>query len=221
MTADKDGYEGTKRTELTPEKDSPERVILIGVVFEPDPGGEEEAERSMAELALLAESAGAVVAGRALQKRVKPDAVTYIGKGKLMEVSDAADALNAGTLVFDDELSGAQLRNIEEQTGRKVLDRTLLIMDIFAGRAPSRDTAYRDWWGSGKGFPGRGAVSEPADPGSPGLRATGVTSRDGLRFFLMRLPRFAVSASVLVRADVSRKFSPSRLWVIPMPENRP
>ncbi len=139
MTADKNGYEGTKRTEPTPEKDSPERVILIGVVFEPDPGGEEEAERSMSELALLAESAGAVVAGRALQKRVKPDAVTYIGKGKLMEVSDAADALNAGTLVFDDELSGAQLRNIEEQTGRKVLDRTLLIMDIFAGRAKSRE----------------------------------------------------------------------------------
>ncbi|NLN46376.1 MAG: hypothetical protein GX153_07400, partial [Clostridiaceae bacterium] len=87
MTTDKKKNEGSMRAEPDPTDDSPERVILIGVVFDADPAGEEEAERSMAELALLAESAGAVVAGRALQKRAKPDAVTYIGKGKLLEVS--------------------------------------------------------------------------------------------------------------------------------------
>ncbi len=120
-------------------EDRQERVVLVGVSLSGASDGEDEAERSMDELGLLAESAGALVVGRALQRRARPEAATYVGKGKLEEVRDACEALDADTIVFDDELSGAQIRNIEEATGRKVIDRTLLIMDIFAARAKSRE----------------------------------------------------------------------------------
>ncbi len=116
-----------------------ERVVLIGVAFDDLRHDEEETERSLDELALLAESAGAQVVGRATQKRAKPDVATFIGSGKLEEVRDAALETQADTLLFDEELSGAQLRNIEDATGLKILDRTLLILDIFAARAKSRE----------------------------------------------------------------------------------
>jgi GTP-binding protein HflX len=130
---------GDNETNESLQENLPEKVVLVGMVFSGSAGGETEAERSLEELALLAESAGAVVAGSALQKRAKPEGATYVGKGKLQEVRDACDALDAGTIIFDDELSGAQIRNIEDATGRKILDRTMLIMDIFAGRAKSRE----------------------------------------------------------------------------------
>ena len=126
-------------TEDSGQENQPEKVVLVGVSFSGASGGEDEAERSLEELALLAESAGAVVVGTALQRRAKPEGATYVGKGKLQEIRDACEALDAGTIIFDDELSGAQIRNIEDATGRKIIDRTLLIMDIFAGRAKSRE----------------------------------------------------------------------------------
>ncbi|MBP7401166.1 MAG: GTPase HflX [Clostridia bacterium] len=133
--AENTGFDSTD----TRDPDAPERVVLVGVSFSGDAGAEDEAERSIEELALLAESAGAVVVGQALQRRERPDGATFVGRGKLEEIRDACEALDAGTVVFDDELSGAQIRNIEDATGRKVLDRTLLIMDIFAQRARSRE----------------------------------------------------------------------------------
>lgn len=100
---------------------------------------QEEAERSLAELGELAQAAGGMVVGEALQHRDSPDAALYTGKGKLQEIKDICQAENAGSIIFDDELSGSQIRNIENFTGVKVIDRTMLILDIFAGRAKSSE----------------------------------------------------------------------------------
>jgi GTP-binding protein HflX len=96
-------------------------------------------EASVDELGLLALSAGAAVAGAVIQERPRRDAATLIGRGKLEQISRLADATGANLLVFDDELSPAQQRNIEELAGRKTVDRTQLILDIFARRARSRE----------------------------------------------------------------------------------
>jgi GTP-binding protein HflX len=96
-------------------------------------------ESSIAELGQLAESAGAQVVGQVLQERKKPDPATLIGRGKLQDVSRASDEKGADLLLFDDELSPAQQRNLEDAVGRKTLDRTQLILDIFAKRARTRE----------------------------------------------------------------------------------
>lgn len=97
-------------------------------------------ERSLDELARLAETAGALVVGRTLQNKARPDAATYIGSGKVDELSLDCQAYDADLAIFDDELSGVQLRNIETALrGVKALDRTALILDIFAQRAQSRE----------------------------------------------------------------------------------
>ena len=107
-----------------------ERAYLIGL----------DDERSLEELASLAESAGAVVVGRMLQKKTRPDRATFIGSGKADELSLACQAAEADLAIFDDELSGIQLRNLEEILGGvRVLDRTALILDIFAQRAESHE----------------------------------------------------------------------------------
>lgn len=116
-----------------------EKAVLIGVVNTSKPVLENEIERSIEELALLAKTAGAEVVGCAIQRRHGFDNATFIGKGKLQEINAACDELQAETLIFDDELSGSQIRNIEQATGRKVIDRTLLILDIFAQRAQSKE----------------------------------------------------------------------------------
>jgi GTPase len=96
-------------------------------------------ESSIAELGQLAESAGAQVVGQVLQERKRPDPATLIGRGKLEEVSRASAESGADLLLFDDELSPAQQRNLEDAVGRKTLDRTQLILDIFAKRARTRE----------------------------------------------------------------------------------
>ena len=107
-----------------------ERAYLIGL----------DDERSLEELASLAESAGALVVGRMLQKKGRPDRATFIGSGKAEELSLACQAKEADLAIFDDELSGIQLRNLEEILGGvRVLDRTALILDIFAQRAESHE----------------------------------------------------------------------------------
>lgn len=98
-----------------------------------------EVENSMNELESLVESANGVVVGRMLQKLDKINTSTYIGKGKVAELAEFVDKLEVDTVVFDDELSGIQIRNLEEQIGTKVIDRTVLIMDIFAARANSKE----------------------------------------------------------------------------------
>lgn len=110
-----------------------ERVILVGV----DTGDGQLAERSLDELAKLAKTAGAEVAGRLIQTRESPHPGTYIGKGKLMELKDLIWETEATGIICDDELTSAQLANLEESLSCKIIDRTLLILDIFAAHAVS------------------------------------------------------------------------------------
>lgn len=112
-----------------------ERMILVGV----DTGEGEMAERSLDELAELAKTAGAEVAGRLIQARESAHPGTYIGKGKLMELKDLIWETEATGIICDDELTSAQLANLEEELSCKVVDRTLLILDIFAAHAVSGD----------------------------------------------------------------------------------
>ncbi|MGH2691563.1 MAG: GTPase HflX [Actinomycetota bacterium] len=96
-------------------------------------------ESTLDELAALADSAGAEVVGRLVQQRDRPDATTFIGKGKLDELHGFVHSRDAGLVAFDDELTPAQLRNVEQRLGVKVIDRTALILDIFALHARSRE----------------------------------------------------------------------------------
>jgi GTP-binding protein HflX len=110
-----------------------ERALLAGALL---PGQDAaEAQASLDELARLAESAGAEVAGRLLQQRRGLDPATYIGAGKLKELGELAGTSGAGLVIFDDELKPSQQRNIEAELDLKVLDRTQLILDVFAARA--------------------------------------------------------------------------------------
>ena len=108
-----------------------ERVILIGVQTAAD----ENVEVSLDELEELASTAGAVTVGKVIQNREAVHPGTYIGKGKIEEVRALVYALNATGVICDDELSPAQLNNLERELDCKVMDRTLLILDIFAARA--------------------------------------------------------------------------------------
>jgi len=116
-----------------------ERVVLVGLADSNIPGSQEETIRSVEELGLLAQTAGAEVVGSAIQQRHGVDSKTFIGKGKLTEISNACQELGADTIIFDDELTGSQMKNIEEVTGLKIIDRTFLILDIFAQRAKSKE----------------------------------------------------------------------------------
>jgi GTPase len=113
-----------------------ERVVLVGVWTE---GTVEDAENSMAELALLAETAGSEVLDNVYQRRDKPDPATYIGRGKVEGVREIVQATGADTVICDGELAPSQLRNLEDKIKVKVVDRTALILDIFAQHAKSRE----------------------------------------------------------------------------------
>src|SRR4051812_21135224 len=114
-----------------------ERAALVGLIA--GRAGRLEAERSLDELGGLAEAAGAQVALRMLQERPKPDPSTYLGAGKVATLGVSAAETSIDVVIFDNELTPAQLRHIEEQVGRKVIDRTQLILDIFARRARTRE----------------------------------------------------------------------------------
>ena len=113
-----------------------ERVVLVGVWTE---GSVEDAENSLAELALLAETAGSQVLDAVYQRRDKPDPATYIGRGKVEGVRDIVWQTGADTVICDGELAPSQLRNLEDKIKVKVVDRTALILDIFAQHAKSRE----------------------------------------------------------------------------------
>lgn len=101
--------------------------------------GEFDAEVSLNELAELADTAGAEVKARILQKREMPDKATFVGSGRLEEIKDICAQEGIPLLIFDEELSGSQIRNLEEATGCRVIDRTMLILDIFASHAHSAE----------------------------------------------------------------------------------
>jgi GTP-binding protein HflX len=114
-----------------------ERIVLVGVTLAP--GDDEQTEQSLDELALLVDTAGADALERVVQRRRAPDPATFIGKGKAAELRELCDELDADTVVFDDELSPAQQYNLEKLLGRTALDRTAVILDIFAQNAHSQE----------------------------------------------------------------------------------
>jgi GTPase len=113
-----------------------ERVVLVGVWTD---GSAADADASLAELAALAETAGSQVLEGMVQRRTKPDPSTYIGSGKAAELRDVVSATGADTVICDGELSPAQLTALEKAVKVKVIDRTALILDIFAQHATSRE----------------------------------------------------------------------------------
>ena len=117
------------REETEEMEDGREKAVLMGI----------ESRESLEELARLAETAGAEVVGSFLQKREKPDGAMYIGKGRAEELARDCQALEADVCIFDEELTGIQVRNLEETLRVKVIDRTTLILDIFARRASSAE----------------------------------------------------------------------------------
>lgn len=116
-------------------KEIEEKVILVGV----QENNGEDTEESLQELAELVRTAGAEAVGSLIQNREAIHPGTYIGKGKIEELQAMADMLDATGIVCDDELSPAQLRNLEQELDMKVMDRTLIILDIFAARASTNE----------------------------------------------------------------------------------
>jgi GTPase len=115
----------------------PERAALVGLIT--GQARRLEAENSLDELAGLAHAAGADVVLRVLQERPKPDASTFLGSGKIKTLATSAAEMDVDVVIFDNELTPAQLRQIEQEIGRKIVDRTQLILDIFARRARTRE----------------------------------------------------------------------------------
>ncbi|HEY0697734.1 MAG TPA: GTPase HflX [Micromonospora sp.] len=113
-----------------------ERVVLVGVWTE---GSVTDAENSLAELAALAETAGSQVLEGLIQRRTRPDPATYLGRGKVDDLGSVVLSAGADTVICDGELSPSQLRNLEQRTKVKVVDRTALILDIFAQHAKSKE----------------------------------------------------------------------------------
>lgn len=130
------GTELTDVTEVEYRQVRLERVVLVGVWTS---GTLEDAEASLAELGRLAETAGSVVCDGLVQRRDKPDPATYIGAGKVGELRDVVSRVGADTVICDGELTPGQLRRLEELVRVKVVDRTWLILDIFAQHARSRE----------------------------------------------------------------------------------
>ena len=121
-------------------KQEPERLILIGVCVNNGRNlSETETKESLDELEELIRTAGGMVIHKVIQSREKIHPSTYIGKGKIAEVAELAAELGATGVVCDDELSPAQLSNLQQELDIKVMDRTLVILDIFAGRAVTRE----------------------------------------------------------------------------------
>ena len=163
-----------------------ERVVLVGVWTE---GTVEDAENSMAELALLAETAGSQVLDALYQRRQKPDPATYIGRGKVDGLREIVQATGADTVICDGELAPSQLRNLEDRVKVKVVDRTALILDIFAQHAKSKEgqaqveLAQLNYmkqrlrgWGGNLSRPAGGRVAGGAGIGSRGPGETKIES---------------------------------------------
>src|SRR5947207_3137513 len=114
-----------------------ERIVLVGMVL-PGRSAEEE-EANLDELSLLVDTAGADDLARVTQQRDRRDPATYVGKGKAEELRELSLAVDADTVVFDDELTPAQSRNLEKILGRTAIDRTAVILDIFAQNASTQE----------------------------------------------------------------------------------
>ncbi len=177
-----------------------ERVVLVGVWTE---GSAADADASLAELAALAETAGSEVLEGMIQRRDKPDPSTYIGSGKAQELRDVVVATGADTVICDGELSPAQLNALEKAVKVKVVDRTALILDIFAQHATSREgkaqVAYAQMeymlprlrgWGESMSRQGGGAGGSGGGVGTRGPGETKIeTDRRRIRERMAKLRR--------------------------------
>ena len=134
-----------------------ERVILVGV----DSEGDSDIAASLKELEELASTAGAEVAASVIQKREAVHPGTYIGKGKIEEIRQMLYLLDANGVICDDELSPAQMNNLEQELECKVMDRTLLILDIFCGK--SQNQRGKDPGGAGPAEIPAGTSGRPAE----------------------------------------------------------
>lgn len=114
--------------------DKTERVLLVGV----QENDGDDTEESLQELAELAKTAGAEVVGTVIQKRERIHPGTYVGKGKIDEIRTLLNALDATGIICDDELSPVQMNHLQQELESKIMDRTLLILDIFASRAVTK-----------------------------------------------------------------------------------
>lgn len=124
----------TESPSQNPGQSAPQKALLLAVDT-----GAYDAERSLAELAALAEAGGYIPVAELLQKREKPNPATLLGTGRLAEAKELAESLEAELALYDGELSGSQLRNMENALGLPVIDRTMLILGIFASRATTRE----------------------------------------------------------------------------------
>ena len=115
-----------------------EKIVTKAVLAAAD-CGEYDCESSMKELEELAKTAGAEVVAQVIQKRSAPEPATVIGEGKIEELRDLANKLEADLVIFDCELTASRIRNIEDIVNVRVIDRTMLILDIFAGRAVTNE----------------------------------------------------------------------------------
>src|SRR6185312_8380674 len=177
-----------------------ERVVLVGVWTD---GSAADADASLAELAALAETAGSEVLEGLIQRRDKPDPSTYIGSGKAQELRDVVEATGADTVICDGELSPAQLNALEKAVKVKVVDRTALILDIFAQHATSREgkaqVAYAQMeymlprlrgWGESMSRQGGGAGGSGGGVGTRGPGETKIeTDRRRIRERMAKLRR--------------------------------
>ncbi|MCE2603785.1 GTPase HflX, partial [Pseudomonas aeruginosa] len=120
-----------EKNEIIKEEDY--QAILVGLQLG------EDISYSMEELSGLAQAAGVTVLGQMIQSLEKPNSATLIGKGKVEELAQMCANMEADTVIFNEELSGMQLRNLEESLSVRVIDRTILILDIFAARATSKE----------------------------------------------------------------------------------
>jgi GTP-binding protein HflX len=116
----------------------PEKAVLVGVDVR-SPGDQWNIEDSLEELAYLAQTAGAEVEEKVVQRLSSPSSLYYVGKGKLQELVDLKEQTGCDVIIFNDELSPRQQRNLEDQLKIKIIDRTALILDIFAERASTRE----------------------------------------------------------------------------------
>jgi len=125
--------------EKTKKPEEPERAVLAGLAADSMKVYDRSTEESLDELEALLETAGGICVGRILQNRKKPEPRTFIGDGKVKELKELAEANECTVAVFDNELSPSQMRALTEDLGLRVIDRSSLILDIFAGRARTRE----------------------------------------------------------------------------------
>ncbi|MBQ2942281.1 MAG: GTPase HflX [Clostridia bacterium] len=188
-----------------------DRIIIAGVHTGALDGLNDTTEESMRELSELVETAGGIVVGEMVQNRQVVETGTYFGEGKLEELKNAADTLEADMIVVDDELTGSQIRNIADATGVSVIDRNTLILDIFAQRAKSAEGKIQvalaqlkymlpRLSGMGKALSRQG--------GGIGTRGPGETKLESDRRHIMR--RVSALSDELAEIEKRRDFSRQR-----------